>query len=159
MAGTRKTPTASEAGPSHGWPFAVTHAIEVRFRDTDAMGHVNNACFVTYAEVGRQAYWERLTSARDYQRVPFILAHIEMDFRSPAYVGETLEVGIRMEWIGSRSFAFAYRIRDRKTHRLAAEALSVQAVYDYEKQRTFPFPPELRTQVERFEGRKIPDKP
>jgi acyl-CoA thioester hydrolase len=159
MAGPRRSPVASGPQPTHDWPFAVTHPVEVRFRDTDAMGHVNNACFATYAEVGRQIYWERLTGAKDFRRVPFILAHIQMDFRSPAYVGETLEVGIRIEWIGSRSFAFAYRISDRDTHRLVAEAFSVQAVYDYEEQRTFPFPPELRAQVERFEGRKIPDKP
>jgi acyl-CoA thioester hydrolase len=133
--------------------------VEVRFRDTDAMGHVNNACYATYTEIARQAYWTRMADLADYQRVPFILARLELDFRSPAHVGETLEVGIRMEWIGRRSFAFSYRIRDRRTRRLVAEAFSVQAVYDYGSQRTMPFPPELRARVESFEGRAVPDRP
>jgi len=141
------------------WPFTISHPIEVRFRDTDAMGHVNNAVFLTYTEVARQAYWRRMTGKTDYVRIPFILAHARLDFRSPALVGETLEVGIRIEWIGTRSFAFGYRIREQREHRLVAEALTVQAVYDYQAQRTFPFPDDLRKQIEAFEGRTIPPKP
>lgn len=141
------------------WPFAVSHPIEVRFRDTDAMGHVNNAVFLTYTEIARQAYWRRMSGIADYQRVPFILAHARLDFRSPALVDEEIEIGIRVEWIGTRSFAFGYRVRDRRQHRLIAEAFTVQAVYDYEAQRTYPFPESLRKQIEAFEGRSIPPKP
>jgi acyl-CoA thioester hydrolase len=150
---------STRVDPAGEWAFPVTCPIEIRFRDTDAMGHVNNAVYATYTEVARQAYWRALTQSPDYKRVPFILARIELDFRSPAFVGETLEVGIRADWIGGRSFAFRYAIRDRATRRLVAQALTVMAVYDYESERTYPFPPELRVQMDAFEGRAIPDKP
>ena len=40
-------------------PF--THPIEVRFRDLDALGHVNNAVYLTYLESARIAYWMHVT--------------------------------------------------------------------------------------------------
>ena len=66
--------------------FRVVVPIQPRFRDTDAMGHINNAVFVTYFEVARTAYWQAMTGMAHYERVPFILAHTTIDFRSPAYV-------------------------------------------------------------------------
>lgn len=136
-------------------PFTVLHEMRPRFRDTDAMGHLNNAVYVTYLEVARQVYWERIEPSGDYRRVPFILAHVTIDFRSEALVSEVLEVGIRCEWIGSKSFAFIYEIRERATRRLVVEATSVQVCYDYADKRSIPVPPELARKLESLEGRPL----
>ena len=42
-------------------PFSHTASIEVRFADTDAMGHVNNATYLTYCEIARIKYWTDVT--------------------------------------------------------------------------------------------------
>ena len=135
--------------------YTVVEEIAPRFRDTDAMGHINNAVYVTYLEVARQVYWARFDRDSDYRRVPFILAHVTIDFRSEALVSEKLEVGIRMEWIGTKSFGFAYRIWEKSTRRLVAEASTVQVCYDYAAKRTLPVPDELRRRAEAFEGRVL----
>jgi len=135
--------------------YPVTHVLHPRFRDTDAMGHINNAVYVTYLEVARQEYWLRLGKETDYRRVPFILAHVTIDFRSEALVNEVLEIGIRCDWIGAKSFAFGYQIREQKTQRLVVEATSVQVCYDYGEKRTFPMPDALRARLEEFEGRTL----
>ena len=82
--------------------FKVSVPVTPRFRDTDAMGHLNNAVYVTYFEVARMAYWRALTGTRNYHEVPFILAHTTIDFRSPAFVYEQLAVGIRVSRLGNR---------------------------------------------------------
>src|SRR5439155_1139440 len=97
--------------------FTVVHEIIPRFRDTDAMGHINNAVYITYLEVSRQVYWRRLDAHSDYRRVPFILAHVDIDFRSESLVSEVLEAGLRLEWIGAKSFAFTYRIWEKTSGR------------------------------------------
>jgi len=135
--------------------FTVVHEIVPRFRDTDAMGHINNAVYVTYIEVARQAYWTRLDRDSEYRRVPFILAHVNNDFRSEALVNEILEVGIRMDWIGTKSFAFAYEIWEKASGRTVVEATSVQVCYDYAAKRTLPMPDDLRRRLEAFEGRAL----
>ena len=135
--------------------FTVVHEIVPRFRDTDAMGHINNAVYITYLEVGRQAYWARFEGRDDYRRVPFILAGVTCDFRSEANVDEVLEIALRCEWIGTKSFAFRYEIREKTSHRLVIEARTVQVCYDYEAKRSFPVPDALRRRLEAFEGRGL----
>lgn len=135
--------------------FRLWCPIRPRFRDTDAMGHINNAVYITYLEVARQAYWEALDGTQDYRRVPFILARVACDFRSEALVSEALEVGLRCSFVGGKSFGFDYRIRERSTGRVVAEAATVQVCYDYPSKRSIPVPDDLRRALERFEGRSL----
>lgn len=132
--------------------FKVVTPLVPRFRDTDAMGHLNNAVYVTYFEVARTAYWRALTGDRDYQKVPFILAHTTIDFRSPAFVHETLLVGIRVSRLGTKSFECSYRVEDEATRRLVCEGRSVQVIFDYEKDASYPMPEDLKAKVRAFEG-------
>jgi len=135
--------------------FTVVHPIRPRFRDTDAMGHINNAVYVTYLEIARQVYWETLDHVDDYRRVPFILAHVTIDFRSEALVKEALEIGIRCEWIGGKSFAYTYQIWEQASQRLVVEATTVQVCYDYATKTSMPMPEDLRRKLEALEGRGL----
>ena len=135
--------------------FRVVCKIRPRFRDTDAMGHVNNAVYVTYLEVARQEYWARVQEHPDYKRVPFILAHVEIDFRSEALVSEVLQVGIRCDRIGGKSFGFRYEVWEASAGRMVAEAETVQVCYDYGAKGTIPMPDALRRKIEALEGRTL----
>jgi acyl-CoA thioester hydrolase len=135
--------------------FTVVHELHPRFRDTDAMGHINNAVYITYLEVARQEYWRRLDDTQDYRRVPFILANVACDFRSEALMDEVLEIGIRCDWVGGKSFAFRYEIRAKKTRRLVVEATSIQVCYDYGAKQSIPMPDGLRRALEALEGRNL----
>ena len=145
-------PARGVADPSR---FPVVYELNPRFRDTDAMGHINNAVYVTYLEVARQEYWHRLTGGDDYARVPFILAHVTIDFRAEALMSEVLLLGIRCAWIGDKSFAFDYEVRERQTGRLVVEARTIQVCYDYERKRSVPVPDRLRQALEALEGRSL----
>ena len=138
--------------------FPVSTDLEVRFRDCDPMGHVNNAVYATYLEVGRQAYWQRFPGGLDFRNAPFIVVHLEIDFRSPATVGEILRVSLRIPWISRRSFGMEYEIRSAESGRVVAEARSVQACYDYTAQAVVEVPEHLRRNAETVEGRPVPDR-
>jgi acyl-CoA thioester hydrolase len=135
--------------------FTLVHPLHPRFRDTDAMGHINNAVYITYLEVARQEYWRALDQTLDYSRVPFILAHVTIDFRAEALVHEVLEIGIRCDWIRAKSFAFAYEIREQQSARLCVEAKTVQVCYDYAAKWSIPMPEGLRRALETLEGRSL----
>lgn len=135
--------------------FTVVHELVPRFRDTDAMGHINNAVYVTYLEVARQEYWRRLSGTKNYGSVPFILAHVTIDFRAEALVNEVLVLKCRCEWAGGKSFAFRYEIRERESNRLVIEASTVQVCYDYGTKQSMAMPIELRRALEAFEGRTL----
>lgn len=135
--------------------FRVVVPVQVRFRDLDAMGHVNNAVYLTYLEMGRLAYYRELMGLQDPKDFNFILAHLSIDFRSPVVLGETVYVGIRVTRVGNKSFHFAYELREGASGRLVAEATSVQVMYDYRRQTTMPVSPEFRQRLEAFEGRPL----
>ena len=132
--------------------FKLSVPIEVRFRDTDAMGHMNNAVYLTFLEVARAHYWKFLFGTKDYKDVGFILARAEVDYRSPAFCGETLLVGIRTEKLGESSFIMRYQIRERDHGRLVADAGTVLVMYDYAAGRKTPIAKNIREAIQRFEG-------
>ena len=93
----------------------------VRFRDCDAMGHVNNAVYSTYLEQARIAILGGLET--------YILARVEIDFRAELRAGEDLEVRSRCARVGTKSFDLEHQIWVGE--RLVAEAKSVLVGYDY----------------------------
>ncbi|HEU4403158.1 MAG TPA: thioesterase family protein [Candidatus Polarisedimenticolia bacterium] len=136
-----------------GWALAVP--IEVRFKDIDSMGHVNNAVYFTYFENARIAYWKSLGLSRPRGDVAYVLARAECDFKSPATLDDDLVCHARVASFGRSSFAFEYLIQDRLSGREVATGRTVQVVYDYEASRVRPLDEPLKEAIRRFEGRDI----
>ena len=127
-----------------------THRLEVRFRDCDPMGHVNNAVYLTYLEQARFAHWREIWGM-NFERLPegtpgVILAHAEIDYRRPAKYGDHLEVRITLEGIGRSSFTYSYDVLDQR-EQVVATARSVQVMYDYAAQKPVPMPEALRARL------------
>ncbi|MBI4055487.1 MAG: acyl-CoA thioesterase [Elusimicrobia bacterium] len=126
--------------------------IQVRFRDTDAMGHVNNAVYLSYLELARVKYWERLLGLRDYSQVDFILVRVEIDYRSPVEMGNEIRVYIRVSSLGRSSWVFDYRIVEQATGRLVAQAQTVQCRYDYRNKKVLRMDESVRKKIADLEG-------
>jgi acyl-CoA thioester hydrolase len=92
--------------------FPFVFPVDVRFRDLDALGHVNNAVYLTYLESARIAWWQEV-SGRPLAQIGMILARTEIDYRSPAAYGERLEVGLRCASMGRSSFVMEFRMEER----------------------------------------------
>ena len=128
-----------------------SHRLDVRFRDCDPMGHVNNAVYLTYLEQTRFAHWRSLWGFGSPQLpsgMPgVILARCECDFKKPARYGEVLEIQLRVAGIGRTSFRYEYEIlnADRQT---VAVAKTVQVMYDYAADRPVPIPDAIRALLE-----------
>jgi acyl-CoA thioester hydrolase len=134
--------------------------IQVRFRDLDAMGHVNNAVYVSYLEIGRAAYLrEALGAAMDlgtaFDRFPFIIAEITCRFLLPAGMDDGLHVHLRVDRVGERSFDFLYRVDREQGGQAVAAGRSVQVGYDYRTGQVAPVSGDFVAAVERFEGRRL----
>jgi acyl-CoA thioester hydrolase len=133
--------------------FAYRHRLSVRFRDCDAMGHVNHAVYFTYLEQCRLTYWRELTgTASPHTRV--IIARAECDYRSPAQFGDELEVRVRVGKIGRSSFVLTYEIAHAGSDRLVASGKTVMVSYDYDRGASMPLPDATRDLLHRI---KLPD--
>ena len=126
----------SPAAPPHPQPFRCAVPIQIRFRDTDAMGHVNNAVYLTYLEIARTTYWERVFTIASYNEVDFVVARAEIDFVRPLFIQDPTTVWIRVNEIGEKSFRFAYEIVTPAG--TAARAETIQVMFDYAASRSKP---------------------
>ena len=136
------------------YPYEVN--IEVAFRDIDAFGHVNNAVFFSYMEYARVKYAIRLFSGTALHvdgllDIPLILVEATCTYRSPAFLGEMLTVGIGLSRFGNTSFDLLYRLVG-EDNRLVASGKTIQVMYNYATNSAFPIPAEVRRQVETLQG-------
>ena len=142
--------------------FGHRTSVAVRFADTDAMGHVNNAVYLTFVEAARVGWWMATTGEpleRDAGRAEgLILAEAEIAFRSPVFFGETVVVETRAGRFGRTSLALEHRLTASRPDgpvRLVATCRGVIVRYDYEAEQPMPWQADLIERVEAFEGRSL----
>jgi acyl-CoA thioester hydrolase len=129
--------------------WAYRHRLGVRFRDCDAMGHVNHAVYFTYFEQGRLTFWRELTGTPSpHTRV--IIARAECDYRAPAHFGDELEVRVRVGDIGRSSFTLEYEIAKAGADVQVATGKTVMVSYDYEKGASMPLPDATRALLQQI---------
>jgi acyl-CoA thioester hydrolase len=141
--------------------FAHRCEVEVRLSDTDAMGHVNNARYLTYVEIARVAYHEQvigkpLPLGVHGAEEGMILADIRMTYRAQAFFGETITVETRIDRIGTTSFTMVHRMTAPASRygpaRLVATSEAILVSYDYGTDRPIPVPDDWRAAIAAFEG-------
>jgi acyl-CoA thioester hydrolase len=129
--------------------------LEVRFRDIDAFRHVNNAAFFTYIEQARIRYLCDLLKVEAVERLPLILAAVQIDFRSPILYGQEVEIGTQVDWIGRTSFSMSHHLTATPQGRVVAEADTILVAYDYATEKPMPVPDAWRAAFATWEGRDL----
>ena len=137
-------------------PVPVKMPIQVRWRDLDALGHVNNAVYLSYFEHARLGYLRALlgdefeVDPRTMLPVGYgiILAEVICHYRSPVTIRDRPVVAIHVSQVGRKSFVFEYRMTDEISGRLLAEGCSTQVWYDYAVGRSVSVPGEAISRME-----------
>jgi acyl-CoA thioester hydrolase len=133
--------------------FTHTFSQDVAFRDLDGLGHVNNAVYLSYVESARLAYMQEVLGPLELDELG-IVADVKISFRSPAALGETLEVGHRVSRVGETSLVFDFEVRGGDG-RLVAEGSTVHVAFDYGVRRPVPVPEKWRNRIESYEARSL----
>ncbi len=132
--------------------YKLVSEVPVRLSDTDGLGHVNNANYLSFLEISRIDYLRRVVGRVKIEEFGVIIARIEIDYKSPVLHHEKLLVGCRVSEIGGASINMEYRIEDKATGRLVAEAKSVMVAFDYALGRPMRVSDEWRSKMEEFDG-------
>jgi acyl-CoA thioester hydrolase len=131
--------------------YRYSRAQDVAFRDIDGLGVVNNAVYLTYIETARLGYMVEVLGIRSLDEVGVIVAKVDIDFRSPAALLETLEVGARIPRVGTKSLDMDHEVRGADG-RLVAEAATVLVSFDYAARAPVPVPDEWRDRIQTYEA-------
>ena len=113
----------------------------MRFGDTDALGHVNNAAFAAYAEIGRLDFLRCL--GRDVTSL--ILASLYVDYRRQVNFTESMYVATWVERLGTSSITLGQSIF--ASDALAADVRSVVVHFDYAAAKSQPLSDAIRDRL------------
>ncbi len=119
--------------------------IDVRLRDIDFMGHVNNAIYATYLEQAREAYFRDVLGI-SLEETTTVLVSLEIEYERPIEADETVTVALRVSELGEASLPMAYEIRADGER--AATARTVQVLADPDGDGSRPIPTEWRRRIE-----------
>ena len=127
------------------------HQVSVRWRDTDALGHVNNAVYLTYLEEARDAFY--LSALGD---PIYVLVRLEIDFRAEIRPADrTVRVEITVERVGTTSLTTRETLRTANGE-VAAEARVITVRWDQDARVAVPFSDEQRARL--AECAALPDR-
>ena len=122
--------------------------IEIRWRDVDAYGHVNNSVYLTYLEEARDEWIERALEGVS-NPWDFVLARVAVDFRRELrQEDDEVVVSVRLDRMGNSSLQVREEIRTAAGE-LAAEGESVIVARDRETGRSRPLTDAERAALER----------
>ncbi|MFC4359395.1 acyl-CoA thioesterase [Halobium salinum] len=125
--------------------------LDVRYRDVDEMGHVNNAVYVTYLEQARVDYFREVVGL-GVDDLDNVVASLEVDYERSLTVESDLRVTVWVASMGRSSLRMCYAVRDGD--QVAATAETTQVVVG-DDGRPRPVPDEWRELIREFEGDRL----
>jgi acyl-CoA thioester hydrolase len=114
---------------------SIERHVDVRWRDVDALDHVNNAVFLTYLEEGRDAFFAQVVGSDPI----YVVVRIELDLRAEVrYTDRRVTVRVEAERLGTTSLTTRETIRT-PSGEVAAEARVVSVRWDPDLREPVPF--------------------
>jgi acyl-CoA thioester hydrolase len=117
--------------------------VDVRWRDTDALGHVNHVVFLTYLEEGRDAFYSRILGSDPI----YVVVRLEIDLRAEVrHQDRQVTVRIEAERVGTTSLITRETILTPSGD-VAAEARVVTVRWDATERKPVPFSNDERARL------------
>jgi acyl-CoA thioester hydrolase len=134
--------------------FKHKSAIQIRFKDIDHMGHVNNANHITYFELARIHYFrDVINEVVNWNEQGVILAKTEINYHRPILLSDNVFVYSRVSKMGNKSYEVEYAITVENGDEIVtcASGMSVQVCYNYLNNSTVAIPESWREKVQQYE--------
>jgi acyl-CoA thioester hydrolase len=111
--------------------------IQARYSDTDAMGHFSSGSYITFMEVGRLDFFQKLVELTGCDPCT-VVANITVDILSECHYGDELEVTSWCSRIGHKSLTICNEIY--ANGRLVAKGSATNVGFDPVARRSAPLP-------------------
>jgi acyl-CoA thioester hydrolase len=119
-------------------------SVDVRWRDTDALGHVNHVVFLTYLEEGRDAFYSQIIGGDPI----YVVVRLEIDLRAEVrHQDRRVRVRIEAERVGTTSLVTRETILSG-SNEVIAEARVVTLRWDPSDREPIPFSPDERARLQ-----------
>ncbi|MBO8172397.1 MAG: acyl-CoA thioesterase [Bacillaceae bacterium] len=139
--------------------FRFARPIQIRFSDTDMLGHVNNVKYFAYYELGRLDYIKELGAGDDLFNMregkSIVTADLECHYLRQLFYDQTVEVRVRTAKIGRSSLDLEYALVLSDTGDLVAAGRGALVLIDTKTGRSLPIPEETKQKIIRYEDEQV----
>ena len=123
--------------------------IDIRWRDLDGLGHVNQAVYQTYGEEIVDAWFRDVLDLPKGEVWDYVVVRLTTDYRSELRLADGQVTGtVRVVRLGTSSLTLALELRAVSDGRVAAETEVVFACWDREQRTARPISDEERARLE-----------
>jgi len=132
-----------------GFRFVMPY--RVRIADINYGGHVSNAAVLSFFQDGRIGYLQQVGSfsEMDIGGCGIILPEANVQYKAEMFLGDELEIGVRIEELRRSSFIMGYRIE--RQGEVTAEGTTALVAFDYQERKVRRLPEAFRQAVNTFE--------
>ena len=121
---------------------------DVRFYETDVLGHVGNTVHVGWLEAARDPLFRLFVPDLDLTAWPLILASYKVDFLKQIYYGKSVTVKTWVGRLGSSSFDVYQEIWQEGEH--CATGTTTMVHFNYNTQKAEPVPDAVREKMQNW---------
>ena len=129
--------------------------IQIRWNDLDALGHVNNAIYVTYFEVARGFFMLEACPGWDWKKDMFLIASVNVSYKKELLLtSPNVKVHIKTSHLGGKSFELSYAITSQKgdDYTIHAEGKTTQVMFDLKERKSMNIPDWVRTALASYDN-------
>ena len=130
--------------------FRYVRRVEVRFRDLDALGHVNHVVYLSYVEQVRTQYFHDVMGIAVPDGLTWVIATVSCEYLLPLAFCEIVEVGWRISRLGGASAEYEFVLV--RGAEVVARGSGVLVNSDQRAARSAPIPEHCRARTAAFEG-------
>lgn len=132
--------------------FPLSLPVQIRFNDIDPFGHVNNATYQEYFDLGRVQYFRQIFNGDLFTKeMALVIASINTNFLDAVKLHDQIEVRTKIDEIGNKSLKMLQHVIDTRTGELKATCLSVMVCFRTSDHQTQMIPDEWREKFIAFE--------
>lgn len=149
-------PNLNNLEQSHSFRHSLP--LQIRFNDVDMFGHINNAIYLQYFDLGKLRYFEDVLG-KDYILKGFTAAivNINCNFYSPSYINEELDVQTAVISFGDKSFTLEQQIVGRANRQVKCACRTIMAGIDLKTNSSTSIPRYFIDKIREFESANTPE--
>jgi len=126
----------------------------MRWNDLDALGHVNNALYVSYFEIARGGFMLKAVPEWDWSKHMFLIANVNVDFKRELLLTAVKpQVYVRTSRIGVKSFVFEYALTSQDGDEIIVHATgsTTQIMFDTKARDSIEVPDWVRKSLKDYD--------
>jgi len=133
--------------PAQRTDYRWFRSIELRWNDVDAFGHVNNAQFYEFFDTTVVRFLSEACDVTGPERLSMVVAENGCRFLREVLFTDVLEMGLRVERIGSSSVRYGLAVFANGAVEASAQGHFVHVFIDPASKRPTPMVPQVRAHL------------